>query len=141
MRDYAGALHARYANPAIRHRTWQIAMDGSQKLPQRILGTVAESLAAGRSTPGLILAIAAWMRYVSGVDLTGAPIDVRDPLADRLKALSDAANTPEDKVAALLDLREVFPPDLAALLRAPVGAAYALLDEEGVHKAMEVATR
>ena len=33
---YASALAARYANPAIRHRTWQIAMDGSQKLPQRI---------------------------------------------------------------------------------------------------------
>ena len=141
LADYAAALHKRYDNPAIRHRTWQIAMDGSQKLPQRILGTVSESLAAGRSTPGLILAIAAWMRYVSGVDLNGAPIDVRDPLADRMKALSDAADTPEDKVAALLGLREVFPPDLAALLGGPVAASYALLADEGVHKAMEVAAR
>ncbi|MEO2038154.1 MAG: hypothetical protein ABGW90_05555, partial [Martelella sp.] len=46
---YADALHDRYANPAIRHRTWQIAMDGSQKLPQRILGTIAEGRAAGRA--------------------------------------------------------------------------------------------
>ena len=44
---------ARYANPAIRHRTWQIAMDGSQKLPQRILGTLADNRAAGRPAPGL----------------------------------------------------------------------------------------
>ncbi len=31
---------ARYSNPALRHRTWQIAMDGSQKLPQRMLDSV-----------------------------------------------------------------------------------------------------
>lgn len=40
---YAAALLQRYANPGIRHRTWQICMDGSQKLPQRILGTVQEN--------------------------------------------------------------------------------------------------
>jgi fructuronate reductase len=59
---YADELFARYANPAIRHRTWQIAMDGSQKLPQRILGTLADNLAANRPSPGLTLAVAAWMR-------------------------------------------------------------------------------
>ena len=88
---YADALLERYRNPAIRHRTWQIAMDGSQKLPQRILGTIADNRAAGRPCPGLTLAVAAWMHYVGGVDESGRPIDVRDPLADRLKALSDAA--------------------------------------------------
>ena len=141
LADYAAALHARYDNPAIRHRTWQIAMDGSQKLPQRILGTVAESLAAGRAVPGLMLAVAAWMRYVSGIDLKGDPIDVRDPLATRLMALSDAAATPEARVAALLGVHEIFPPALAAQLEAPVAAAYARLDEVGVHAAMEEATR
>ncbi len=40
LNAYADALLDRYANPAIRHRTWQIAMDGSQKLPQRLLGTL-----------------------------------------------------------------------------------------------------
>lgn len=68
---YADALAARYANPAIRHRTWQIAMDGSQKMPQRILGTIAEGRAAWRPVPGLTLAVAAWMRYASGRDETG----------------------------------------------------------------------
>ena len=85
---YAAALLERYANPAIRHRTWQIAMDGSQKLPQRILGTLADNRAAGRPSPGLTLAVAAWMRYVGGIDERGQPIDVRDPLAARLEALS-----------------------------------------------------
>ena len=41
--DYADALFDRYANPAIRHRTWQIAMDGSQKLPQRFWAHCAKT--------------------------------------------------------------------------------------------------
>ena len=112
LRDYAAALHDRYANPAIRHRTWQIAMDGSQKLPQRILATIAEARAAGRQVPGLTLAVAAWIRYVSGRDETGNPIEVRDPLAPRLAELwqEGAART----VQAFLTLEEVFPADLRA---------------------------
>ncbi|MGY6548982.1 MAG: mannitol dehydrogenase family protein [Roseinatronobacter sp.] len=124
---YADQLFARYANPAIRHRTWQIAMDGSQKLPQRILGTLAANLAAGRAAPGLVLAVAAWMVYVRGRDLQGAPIDLRDPLAD---ILQDAANSP-DPVGALLALRAVFPPDLAARIGPALRAAHARLCAEG----------
>ncbi len=107
---YAEALATRYANPAIRHRTWQIAMDGSQKLPQRLLGTIAEGRAAGRPVPGLTLAVAAWMRYTSGRDEKGAPIEVKDPLAPRLAALW--RNDPGETVAGFLALAEVFPPAL-----------------------------
>ncbi|MCE6967372.1 mannitol dehydrogenase family protein [Cereibacter sphaeroides] len=120
---YAEALFDRYANPSIRHRTCQIAMDGSQKLPQRILGTLRENLEAGRASPGLCLAVAAWMRYVGGTDEAGRPIDVRDPLAARLKDLSSGAKTPAETVAALLSVREVFAEDLAAQLKAPLTAA------------------
>ncbi|MFN3315122.1 MAG: mannitol dehydrogenase family protein, partial [Hyphomonas sp.] len=77
LAGYAAALKARFANTGIRHLTWQIAMDGSQKLPQRILATLGENLKAGRSSPRLMLAVAAWMRYVGGVDETGAPIEVK----------------------------------------------------------------
>ena len=132
--DYAAALFDRYANPAIRHRTWQIAMDGSQKLPQRILGTLAEAKAP---TPRLILTVAAWMRYVGGMDETGAPIEVKDPMADRLRALSDAAATPRDKVAALLALREIFPQGLAEALLPPVTQAYEEMQASGARAAVE----
>lgn len=114
LADYAEALLKRYQNPAIRHRTWQIAMDGSQKLPQRILGTIRDNLAAGREPKGLTLAVAGWMRYVGGTDEKGQPIDVRDPLAARLKALSDGAPGPAGKVAALLSVSEVFDAGLAS---------------------------
>jgi len=111
--DYAQALFERYSNPAIRHLTWQIAMDGSQKLPQRILGTIAENLAAERASPGLVLAVAAWMHYVGAVDETGQVIDVQDPLAELLKSLSDSGKDAVAKVDALLSLREIFPESLA----------------------------
>ncbi|MGI3185986.1 mannitol dehydrogenase family protein [Nioella aestuarii] len=111
---YTAALMTRYRNPAIRHRTWQIAMDGSQKLPQRILGPVVENLAAGRDVSGLALVVAAWMRYVGGVDDAGQPIDVRDPLAGHLRAVSDGADDPAAKVAALLAVDQIFDATLAA---------------------------
>ena len=133
---YARALKSRYANPAIRHRTWQIAMDGSQKLPQRLLGTLAENLKAGRPSPCLCLAVAAWMRYVGGLDEAGNAIEVKDPLAARLRHASDAAQTPAEKVAALLAIDEVFPPALAEMLRAPVTAAAADLWSRGAQAAV-----
>ncbi|MGY6705468.1 mannitol dehydrogenase family protein [Roseinatronobacter sp.] len=107
---YADALADRYANPAIRHRTWQIAMDGSQKLPQRILATLADNRAAERDSAGLVLALAAWMRYTSGFDESGAEIDVKDPLAPRLAALW--RDEPRDTVAGYLNMSEVFPETL-----------------------------
>ncbi|WP_371412607.1 mannitol dehydrogenase family protein [Rhodovulum sp. BSW8] len=132
---YAEALGTRFANPAIRHRTWQIAMDGSQKLPQRILATLSDNLVEGRASPGLILTVAAWMRYVGGIDETGRPIDVRDPLAGRLRALSDGAETPVGKVAALLSVREIFPEALARTLKSHLAEAYARLQRDGARAA------
>ena len=67
LHAYASDLLNRFSNPAIRHRTWQIAMDGSQKLPQRIVATIVDNLDVGRPCHGLILALAAWMRYVGGI--------------------------------------------------------------------------
>ncbi|WP_428830132.1 mannitol dehydrogenase family protein [Cereibacter changlensis] len=128
---YADQLLGRYRNPAIRHRTWQIAMDGSQKLPQRILGTLAETLAAGRSAPGLMLAVAGWMRYVGGTDEAGRPIEVKDPLA------ADLARRAAEGVPALLALRAVFPEDLARALESGVTAAHDRLRAVGARKAVE----
>lgn len=135
---YAGALFERYANPGIRHRTWQIAMDGSQKLPQRILGTLRDNLAANRPSPGLSLAVAAWMVYVGGTDLSGAPIDVRDPLAGRLRDLAASAGDATGKVAALLSVTDIFDPALAAALQPAVTAAYTALVTGGVRTSLEV---
>ena len=109
---YAQELSERFTNPSIAHETYQIAMDGSQKLPQRILGTIRDRMADGVMPEGLCLGVAAWMRYVGGFDEHGNAIDVRDPLAERLRALSDSAEGAEEKVSALLTVEDVFGTDL-----------------------------
>jgi fructuronate reductase len=112
---YKAALLRRFRNPGLRHRTWQIAMDGSQKLPQRLLGTIRDRIAAGQSIDGLALGVAAWMRYVTGTDEQGADIDVRDPLRDDLRARADAAGRDAPRLAAsLLAVEQVFGRDLPA---------------------------
>ena len=135
LQVYAQALMERYANPKIRHRKWQIAMDCSQKLPQRLLGSLEANIAAGKPVPGLSLAVAAWMYYVGGIDQTGQPIDVKDPMAKKLRAISDASTTPVDKVAALLSLSEIFPIELAENLKAPVTEAAQILWTQGARQA------
>lgn len=136
MEAYADALFGRFANPAIRHRTWQIAMDGSQKLPQRLLGTLRDNIASGRSCPRLVTAVAAWMIYVGGTDLNGEDIDVRDPLAERFKLLSSNAGTSAEKVSALLGVADVFDAELAEQLQTQLVGAYDRLVAQGVRQTL-----
>ncbi len=84
---YATALIARFGNPALNHRLAQIAMDGSQKLPQRWLETLAIRQRAGEQCPAILHAIAAWIGHLRGQNGT-----VDDPLAADLLA---AATSPE----------------------------------------------
>jgi fructuronate reductase len=113
LSSHAGLLLERFSNPAIRHRTWQIAMDGSQKLPQRLLATARERLSRSLPLPRIALAVSAWLRYVGGVDERGREIDVRDPLASQLRgALDNAGNAPPDRVRAVLKIEAIFGSDL-----------------------------
>lgn len=112
LNQYATNLLERFANPALKHKTWQIAMDGSQKLPQRMLEGIRIHLARQSEWPLLALGIAGWMRYVSGVDDSGADIDIRDPLSDKIRAIV-AGSTESERVTALLSLHEIFATDLA----------------------------
>ena len=135
---YAGALAARFANPAIDHACAQIATDGSQKVPQRIFAPAAEVLARGGDIGAFALTTAAWMAVIAqahagrtpGGDRGAAPAD---PLAD---ALADAVGAP-DPVAALGAV-----PGLGAqaLFRAPdwrraVSAAGRVIATDGIRAA------
>lgn len=115
LADYGRQLRARFANPALHHRTWQIAMDGTQKLPQRMLDSVRWHIAQGSAYPLLALGIAGWMRYVGEYDDAGEKIDIRDPLRDTLHQLVVASSEGEPRVRALLTLHQVFGADLPAI--------------------------
>jgi fructuronate reductase len=110
---YRGALVTRFANPALPHRTQQIAMDGSQKLPQRILATVRENLAEDRPVKLAALAVAGWMRYASGFDEAGRPIKVSDPMAARFAAIAEIHRSdPAALAREMLAIHEIFDEDL-----------------------------
>jgi fructuronate reductase len=107
--SYAASLLQRFSNPALHHRTWQIAMDGSQKLPQRLLGTITDRLRLGLPIDTHALAVAGWMRYVTAKDEQGRAIDVRDPLAGELLGIAERAGPVAERLApALLKVRSIF---------------------------------
>ena len=112
--SYHRALMGRLANPAVRHRTQQVATDGSAKIPQRFLSPLRERSTRGEPSPVLTLGVAAWMRYASAIDEAGAPITVSDPLSAQLVAIAARADgRVDDLVHGYLALRPVFALDLA----------------------------
>ena len=135
---YGRQLLERFANPELKHRTWQIAMDSTQKLPQRLLDAVRWHLIHGGDYPLLALGIAGWMRYIGGRDDQGQSIDIRDPLRDELRRIVERSPDGEARVGALLGLRQVFGEDLAATpdFVKKVSDAYALLAQRGAKAAL-----
>ena len=133
LNDYCIKLLERYQNPAIEHRTWQIAMDGSQKLPQRIFETVSDLIKHQRNFQGLALAIAAWMKYVTGRDLNGEIIDVNDPLAADFFTLAKNSNTDDQYVNSIININAVFPKNLrdSLLFRKEILKSFRSLEQLG----------
>jgi fructuronate reductase len=122
---YVDQILARFHNPAIVHRLAQIAWDGSQKLPIRLLAPLGEALVAGRPLERLAVGVAAWMQFVRRQAVAGG--DIADPLAAQLVRIGQACTgAAADDVAAFLALGVVFPADLAAdaRVRASLEAAY-----------------
>lgn len=113
IEKYQEQLRDRFCNKALRHKTWQIAMDGSQKLPQRWLQTLREQLDGPGHIDIICLGVAAWIRYVSGVDDKGEPIEVSDPLAEYLReTCKSAGDDLAEMVEAVVGIKEIFGSDL-----------------------------
>jgi fructuronate reductase len=125
--SYRDAILRRFHNPAIRHELRQIAMDGSQKIPIRLLAAAAERLAMQAPIETHALPVAAWMRFLRKSAREGAPI--ADPLAESLRALALAARDQWEDVPHFLALNSVFPEDLSGdpRFREAVERAYAML--------------
>lgn len=111
LNDYSNDLIKRFSNSQLKHLTWQIAMDGSQKLPQRILNSVRVHLEKGTRWPLLAFCIASWMRYISGTDDSGQVIDVRDPLLKVIQKIT-ISSTENNRVEELLKIGKIFGKDL-----------------------------
>jgi fructuronate reductase len=109
---YKSSLITRFRNPTLNHRTAQIAMDGSQKVPQRLLNTIRDRLRRGAPFPRLALGVAAWMRYAIGWDEQGKLIAVSDPLAAEIRKRTHGIREAAPLVKAFMSLQAVFGEDL-----------------------------
>lgn len=136
-KDYIDALLRRFRNSSLGHRTWQIAMDGSQKLPQRLLASLRLQLEEGGPIAGLSLACAGWMRYVLGTDDAGRAIEVRDPMSAQFAEIAaQSAGSAAAAAEALLSISAIFGNDLGrnARFRSAVTGFLEQLDEHGAIK-------
>jgi fructuronate reductase len=111
--DYVQQLKQRFCNPALKHRTLQIAMDGSQKLPQRLLATLRDRLAQGLPSPALAMAIAAWMHFAVKTAYTPGAV-LNDPLSGDILFQAKISLQPNAIVHNLLSIQKIFGTDLIA---------------------------
>lgn len=128
---YAASCRRRFTNIALGHRIAQVAEDGSQKLPLRLLAPMAERLASGTDVDRLALVVAAWMTHVArcarGADR------LEDPMAPALLDRAAAPTSSAGLATALLGVGEMFGPGRATdpAWRDPIERGLLLLEEQG----------
>ncbi len=130
---YAHDLKARFANDSLQHRLRQIAMDGSQKLPQRWLLGAQQLLDAGRDLSCTALGIAAWIHCCTQPRPDGSAPLIDDPLSATFAELAGRFEGAA-LVDAFLGLDEVFPASVSdrPVFRDAVHRAYAALLRDGM---------
>ncbi|MGF1777997.1 fructuronate reductase [Vibrio nomapromontoriensis] len=133
LNAYATSLIDRFTNPSLKHKTWQIAMDGSQKIPQRMGSSLQFHLNNQTDFRWLATGIAGWMRYVSGVDEQGQDIDVRDPMVHHLSDICSQHGLNASVVPALLSIEAIFQTEIGQneQVIAAVTLAYQSLIDNG----------
>ena len=80
---YQATLLERFANPAIKDTVERVNTDAPLNV---LIDPLRDRLAAGAPLELLALALAAWLRRIRGEDEQGAPIDIRHPMAELLRA-------------------------------------------------------
>ncbi|MDQ2796338.1 MAG: mannitol dehydrogenase family protein [Actinomycetota bacterium] len=110
---YRHALFERFLNPQIRHLLAQIAADGSQKVPIRVLPVLRAARADGLLPSGATRAIAGWV-----VHLRGHGAAVSDVGADQLVPL--VTGTRAESVAAVLGWLGVDDIEVTAMVECQV---------------------
>jgi len=113
---------------ALHHRAEQIAMDGSEKVPQRWLEVIEVIRQRGKSVRFLAAALAIWTRYLEGISESGVELVISDPRAEQLTQI---ATSNADQVA--IDLLTLLRSDLSTdeALISDVTRYYRLLAEAG----------
>ncbi|MEQ9452215.1 MAG: mannitol dehydrogenase family protein [Pseudomonadales bacterium] len=85
LTQYVTTIISRFSNSAVPYTTAQVATDGAQKLPQRILPSLRQAYQQDHPRQGLLLVLAAWLQCLNGKSDGGGPVSVNDPLAQDLR--------------------------------------------------------
>ena len=137
---YQSQLIERFKNPGLQHRTAQIAMDGSQKIPQRWLGCINVAEQSAGNNDVFAFALAAWLRFLRGVDEQGQPIVIADPLAEPLSKIAQAFHGDfTTKVEAFFAFEAVFGEEFSKHTALILRTAHWLqaITELGIKKAID----
>lgn len=131
INKYIDKLLERFANPTIMDQISRLTLNGSGKLPQFIMPSVAEQIMANtHNLRRLTLVVASWFRYLHGVNEQGKPYNIDDPMAEDLKAraLQGGSNP-----YPLIDVKNLFGDDLRndKIFMDELTAALKSLHEEG----------
>lgn len=138
LKSYQEQLIERFKNSALNHQTAQIAQDGSQKIPQRWLGTLRTRMEQGENIDLLALALAGWIRYLNSTRDSGERFSISDPVSERLTAVVTTPDSSE-MVRQLLGLDDIFS-DLAEgnpSLQKSVEHWCQCIEESGVRGALQ----
>lgn len=134
---YTAALTERFDNPALVHRTAQIAMDGSQKLPQRILASAASALREGRSAAHLLLVPAAWIACCASRGNALPKGHFTDPLDERLPEILGQDQSSVETVRAVFKAAGFGAIDRDGAMAEVVGRHLDAIRQQGAKAAMQ----
>lgn len=104
--EYRMVLLDRLRNSAIADPLARLCRRGTTKMADYLVPSLLEARSNQRPHDLLLVAVAAWLRYLRGTDLAGEPIEIVDPRSD---VISAAAELPlESGVRQLVDRLDAF---------------------------------
>jgi fructuronate reductase len=111
--SYQQSIIERFQNDQIPYATQQVAMDGSQKIVQRVLAPIQELLARSNNDMTkvgiLTTVVTAWLVYLKAKTEDGETYAISDPIADKLKLISNKSTSAEELVDAMFTQTSIFP--------------------------------
>jgi len=109
-KTYRSELIARFKNSSLNHKTEQIAVDGSRKIPQRLIPPLIERQSKNQTSPAICLALMAWVRWQNGTKDDGRTFLVEDPNSDLLASTySKGDGDPRKIVESFMEMDDLFP--------------------------------
>ena len=112
LRTYKDKLIERFSNANLHHKTYQIAMDGSKKIPVRWLPVMRDLLKNGLECKVLPLAIASWIIYMKGTTLEGKLFEVQDPYKENASVIYSKCLSDSEIVMSFLEEESIFGSEL-----------------------------